>query len=49
LHDFGAELAQGFCALILTAHQGAHPVPFGDLHFGQVAANGPDSASSAGD
>ena len=49
LHDFGAELAQRFCALIFTAHEGAHPVPFGDQHFGQVAADGADSASRAGD
>jgi hypothetical protein len=31
------------------AIQGAHPVPFGEQHFGQVAADGTDSASRAGD
>ena len=49
LYDFGAELAQGLCALILTAHQCPHLVPLGEQHFGQVAANGADSASRAGD
>ena len=48
LHDLGAELAQGLCALILPTHQGAHLVPFGEQHFGEVAADGADSASRAG-
>jgi hypothetical protein len=37
LHDLGAELAQGLCALILPADQGAHLVPFGEQHFGEDA------------
>ena len=48
LHDLGAELAQGLGALILPAHQGSHLVPFGEQHFGEIAADGADSASRAG-
>jgi hypothetical protein len=48
LHDLGAELAQRFCALIFPADQGADLLPFGEQHFGEVAADGADSASRAG-
>ena len=48
LHDLGAELAQGLGAFILAAHQGSHLVPFGEQHFGEIAADGADSATRAG-
>jgi hypothetical protein len=48
VHDLSAELAQGLCALIFPADQGADLVPFGEQHFGEVAADGADSASRAG-
>ena len=48
LHDLSAELAQGLCACIFPADQGADLVPFGEQHFGEVAADGADSASRAG-
>jgi hypothetical protein len=47
LHDLGAELTQGRGASILPTHQGSHFVPFGEEHFGAIAADGTDSASRA--
>ena len=49
MHDLGAQLPQSFCALIFPTDQGADLVPFGDQHFGQVAADGADRTSRAGD
>jgi hypothetical protein len=48
LHDLGAELAQGFGAFILSAHQSSHLVTLGEQHFGDIPADGTDSASRAG-
>ena len=48
MHDLGAEPAQGLGALILPPDQGAHLVPLGEQHFGEVAADGADSAGRAG-
>ena len=48
LHDLGAEPAQDLGAFILPAHQGSHLVPFGEQHFGEIAADGTDGSSRAG-
>ena len=48
LHDLSAQLAQGLCAVIFPADQGADLVPFGEQHFGEVSADGADSTCRAG-
>jgi hypothetical protein len=41
-HDFGAEPAQVFGALVLAADQGAYLMPLSEKHRSDVAANGTD-------
>ena len=48
LHDLGPELAQAFSAFILPPYQGAHLMPLGEQHCGEVAADSTDVAGRSG-
>src|SRR5258707_14220783 len=48
LNDLGAELAQGFGALIHPPDQGADLVALGEQQGGEVATDSPDSAGRSG-
>ncbi|BAZ21448.1 hypothetical protein NIES4073_23260 [Kalymmatonema gypsitolerans NIES-4073] len=48
LHDLGPELAQALSAFILPPDQGAHLMPFGEQHCGEVAADGTEIAGRSG-
>jgi hypothetical protein len=48
LHDLGPEPAQALGAFILPPDQGAHLMPLGEQHRGEVAADGTDVAGRSG-